>query len=433
MAISNHHEKCVVPMDSKRAIWGLFVPLYMSQFLAIGFLFTALAAITRERGMSLDDIGVIYVLGMVWAVKFVWAPLVDRFGSKRLGHYRSWLVVTQPAAALAIVAIAPFDVIENLWIILGILALVAILSATQDVATDALAVRSMTGRSRGTINGVQVGAGFVGDIVGGGLVLVVYDVVGWVPAILTLAIVTAIPIAAIARFREADLIQVERQPAPRPSMRSLFRQRGAARWAFVLTPLMALGMPGAYGLVTVILIDSGVSVSGVGLLTNVFGGMIAIGASIVAGALIHQLGRKRSLILYGLGQIVAIASLLPVVSTGSMAWVLLALVLLNVFNTAGYAAMYTVNMDYARAGSAGSDFTVQTSISNALRFAGAGMILGFAESFGYSWALVLCMGMVLVGVLAIAWLFIDKSREPNEQDTAIRPVAEAAQPVAVDA
>lgn len=423
-------------MDSKRAIWGLFVPLYMSQFLAIGFLFTALTAIARDQGMELQDIGVIYVLGMVWAVKFVWAPLVDRFGSKRLGHYRSWLVVTQPAAALAIVAIAPFDVIDNLWLILGILALVAVLSATQDVATDALAVRSMRGRSRGTINGVQVGAGFIGDIVGGGLVLVVYDVWGWVPAILTLAVVTAIPIAFIARFRERDLIPVEDHPAPRPSMRSLFRQPGAKRWAFVLTPLMALGMPGAYGMVTMILIDSGVSVGGVGLLTNVFGGVVAIGAAVVAGALIHQLGRKRALILYGLGQIVAIASLLPVVSTGGMVWVLLALVLLNVFNTAGYAAMYTVNMDFARPGSAGSDFTVQTSISNALRFAGAGMVLGVADSFGYSWALVFCMCLTLLGVVAITLLFIDRSRasssDSSEQPPV--PVAEvASRPVAVKA
>ena len=395
-------------MDDKRAIWGLFVPLYMSQFLAIGFLFTALTAISRDRGGQLEDIGAIYVLGMVWAVKFLWAPLVDRFGSATRGHYRSWLLWTQPMMAVILLGIIPFDVVDDIWVILGMLALVAILSATQDVATDAIAVRSMSGRDRGGINGVQIGAGFVGDIIGGGLVLVVYDQWGWTPAILTLAVCTALPILSVTRYREPALVQVD--PAtPRPSMRSLFRQRGAARWAFVLTPLMALGMPGAYGLLVPIMIDAGVSVGSVGLLTNGFGGAIGCVAAIVAGMLIHRLGRKRALVLYGLGQVVAIASVLPVVWAGGMVWVLTAIVLLNVFNTAGYAAMYTINMDYARQGSAGSDFTVQTSISYAVRFAGAGVILGFAGSLGYTWALFLCMGLAALGVLATVLLFVERS------------------------
>ncbi len=165
----------------RRIMYGLFLPLYMSQYLGIGFLFTALAAITRERGGDLEEIGVIYVLGMVWAVKFLWAPLVDRFGSRRLGHYRSWLLVTQPATALAVVMIAPFDVLDNLGLIIAALAVVAILSSTQDIATDALAVRTMRGSGRGGVNGLQVGAGFVGDIIGGGGVLVVYDLFGLGP------------------------------------------------------------------------------------------------------------------------------------------------------------------------------------------------------------------------------------------------------------
>jgi len=407
--------------SDKRSIWGLFVPLYMSQFLAIGFLFTALTAISRERGNDLEDVGVIFVLGMVWAVKFLWAPLVDRFGSRRIGHYRSWLVVTQPLAAVAVLALIPFDVVNDLWIILALLAVVAIVSATQDVATDALAVRTISGRNRGGINGLQVGAGFVGDIIGGGLVLVVYDIWGWTPAILTLAVFTALPILSVLRYREPALVEVTATPAPRPSMASLFRQRGAARWAFVLTPLLALGMPGAYGLMGSILVDSGVSLSAIGLLTNVLGGAIGCGAAIVAGLLINRLGRKRSLVLYGVGQIVAIAAVLPVVSAGGMGWVLISIVLLNVFNTAGYTIMYTINMDYARKESAGSDFTVQTSISYAVRFAGAGVIFGVADSLGYTWALLICMGLTLLGVIAAAAFFIESRVESKLPPADLRP------------
>ncbi|HEY0454039.1 MFS transporter [Actinophytocola sp.] len=411
-------------MNDKRALYKIFIPLYMSQFLAIGFLFTALVAISRDRGGSLEDISVIFVLGMVWALKFLWAPLVDRFGSKRLGHYRSWLLITQPAAALAIVAIAPFDVIENIWIILGLLALVAILSSTQDIATDALAVREMTGRSRGPINGLQVGAGFVGDIIGGGLVLVLYDAFGWVPAVLSLAALTALPIYFILRHRErpAD------EPAPaervrRPSVWALFHQKGAARWAFVLTPLLTLAMPGAYGLLVPIMIDGGVSVGAVGLLSNGLGGVVSMITAVAAGLLVDRMGRKRALILYSVGQLVAIAAVLPVVTVGGLTWALIAIVLVNVFNAGVWTIMYTINMDYARDTNAGSDFTLQVSISMAFRFAIAGVIANIAAAMGYAVALYVCLGLGVVGVVGVAIWYVEK-RTDTSRDEVVPATAE---------
>ncbi len=405
----------------RRMMYGLFLPLYMSQYLGIGFLFTALAAITRERGGDLEQIGVIYVLGLVWAVKFLWAPLVDRFGSRRLGHYRSWLLVTQPATALAVVMIAPFDVIDNLGLIVLALGVVAVLSSTQDIATDALAVRTMHGGARGGVNGLQVGAGFVGDIVGGGGVLVVYDLFGWVPAVLTLAAITAVPVWFIKRFREPVPDETARPVEPanrvrRGSIRSLFRRPGLPRWMLVVTPLLSLGMPGATALLAPILIDSGVTIGLVGVLTNVVGGGVSIVAALAAGATIQRLGRKRALVIYGIGQVAAIASVLPLAASGGIGWALLAIVLINVFTAASYVAMYTVNMDNARPDNAGSDFTLQVSISYFVRFAITGVIVGLAGGLGYAPALVVCLVLGVAGVVAALTLFTERAAEPVPLD-----------------
>jgi MFS family permease len=391
---------------NKRAIFGLFLPLYGSQFLAIGFLFTALTAITRASGGSLEDIGIIYGIGFIWALKFLWAPLVDRYGSRRRGHYRSWLVVTQPAAALGIAALAPLDVSENLGLIVALLAVVAVLSATQDIATDALAVRMMHGSSRGGINGLQIGANFIGDVVGGGFVLVMYDYFGWVPAILTLAAVVAIPIWFIHRFREPAAEAPAVAPR-RASMFSVFRRPGVSRWALVLTPLLAIAMPGAYGMLVPILIDSGVSIGMVGILTNVLGGVIGIGAAVLSGLWIHRLGRRRALIWYSAGQVVAIATMIPLAGGGGMVWALIAIVLLNIFNSAVFVIMYTINMDHSRPESAGADFTVQTSISLGLRFVAASVVAGIAGSAGYGVAMLACAGAAVVALLAVLVLYRD--------------------------
>jgi MFS family permease len=407
---------------NKRAVFGLFLPLYGSQFLAIGFLFTALAAITRERGGSLEDIGVIYGIGFIWALKFLWAPLVDRYGSRKHGHYRSWLIVTQPAAALGIVALAPLDVGENLGLIIALLSVVAVLSATQDVATDALAVRMMQGKQRGGINGLQIGANFVGDVVGGGFVLVMYDYFGWVPAILTLAVVVAIPIFFIKRFVEPtrELAAEPVVAVKRQSMYSVFRQPGVRRWALVLTPLLAISMPGAYGMLVPILIDSGVSIGMVGILTNGLGGVIGIAAAIGAGLWVHRLGRRRALVWYSAGQVIAIATMIPVAAGGGMAWALLAIVMVNIFNSAIFVVMYTINMDHSRPATAGSDFTVQTSISLGLRFAAAGMVAGVAGSSGYTVAMVACAVAAVVAFLAVLALYRE-SETGQEEPAPVEP------------
>ncbi|MCA1655761.1 MAG: MFS transporter [Pseudonocardiaceae bacterium] len=391
----------------RRLMMRLFVPLYASQFLGIGFLFTALVAINRDGGGSLAEGGAIYVLGLVWAAKFLWAPLVDRFGSRRYGHYRSWLLVTQPLSVLLLLAIVPFDVVDDLGIILAALALVAFSSATQDIATDALAVRATHGGSRGGVNGVQVGANFVGDIVGGGLVLIIYGVAGWVPAVLTLAALTAVPFFFVVRHREpvGELLAVAEKRIRRGSVLSLLRTRGAARWLFVLNPVLTIGVSGAYVLLVPMLIDAGMAVGLVGVLTNVVGGLISIGAAVGAGLLLNRIGRKRALIGYAVGQVIAIVAMVPLADGSGLAWTVAVVVVFNVFNAAMWTVMYAVNMDFSRPDNAGSDFTVQVSISLFIRFAAAGFLLGLAETTGYVNVLWICVGAGLVGVVAVAMLY----------------------------
>jgi MFS family permease len=395
-------------MNDKRLMLRLFLPLYASQYLGIGFLFTALMAISRERGQDLENIGVIFLLGLVWTLKFLWAPLVDRFGSRKRGHYRSWIMLTQPAVALGIAAVAPFDVIDHLGLILLLLTFVAIMSATQDVATDALAVRSLRGGSRGNINGVQVGAGFIGDIVGGAAVLVLYDLFGWVPAILTLAVLSAVPVYFIRRYHEEEVAPPQR--VRRQSAIALFRQPGVKRWALVITPLLSIGLPGAYSLLVPMLVDGGVSVGLVGLLTNGLGGVIGIAAALVAGSLVNRLGRRRSLLIYGLLQVMAVAATIPLATTGGLGAAILAVVLINIANCALFVIMYTVNMDLSRPDNAGSDFTVQVSISFGMRYLVGGILFGVADSAGYAPALLVCLGAAVVGVTVAALLFRDPTR-----------------------
>ena len=70
----------------------LITALYFTQWLGVGFLTIGLVAILREGGTPLATLGLLQTIGIIWPLKFLWAPLVDRYGCSRRGHYRSWLI-----------------------------------------------------------------------------------------------------------------------------------------------------------------------------------------------------------------------------------------------------------------------------------------------------------------------------------------------------
>lgn len=75
--------------------WALLGSAYLSQTVAASFFFVSLSTILRAQGVPLADLGWIYALGLLPGLKFLWAPLMDRFGFGRHGHYTMWLVLMQ--------------------------------------------------------------------------------------------------------------------------------------------------------------------------------------------------------------------------------------------------------------------------------------------------------------------------------------------------
>ena len=71
--------------DTKRKL-GLLASLYLCQGLPFGFFTQALPVFLREEGMALSSIGLTAMLAAPWALKFLWAPLVDRYYLPRLGR-----------------------------------------------------------------------------------------------------------------------------------------------------------------------------------------------------------------------------------------------------------------------------------------------------------------------------------------------------------
>jgi predicted MFS family arabinose efflux permease len=392
--------------------------VYGSQFIPLAFFLYGLPAVLRERGVALERIALFQLLALVWVVKFTWAPLVDRYGSQRLGHYRSWLLVVQVLLVGVILLLVPLDIVKDLPLLLALVGVIAVLSATHDIAADATAVRLLEPAERGVGNGIQRAGGYFGLMVGGGGVLIVYDRFGWGAALAVLAVLTALPLPVLLRWRERQAAPAApRLAASFQALGSFFGQPGAMRWALVVLPLYYLGIATAYPLVTPMLVDVGWPLDRIGAVSIVGGGTAAVLASLASGVLVTRIGRRQALAAFGLLQVAAITALLPVArGQGGLLAGLAAVVLLNVaYATTGTAA-YTVNMDWSRAGSAGSDFTVQDSLVHLFSQLAGAAALGLAGALGYSRMLALSVVLGLAGVVATVWLFHDRPAPPVASD-----------------
>jgi predicted MFS family arabinose efflux permease len=377
---------------------GTLSVLYVTQYLGIGFITVGLTAILRDGGTSLDTLALLQVVGLIWPVKFLWAPLVDRYGTTR-----TWLFVLQGAMVVTLLALLPFTgPAASLGPVIAVCAAYVFMSATQDIAVDAVAVRILADRERGTGNGIQIAAAHLGTLVGGGLCVLVYDLYGWVAAITLLAVLTAAGLATIAVFREPP--RTGRPAGTGAAYRALFSvlgRPGCRRWTFGVVPLLYVGSGATYALVSPALVDAGWSLGRIGVVTGIVTSVPAIAAGLAAGAVTHRIGRSGVLIAGGAAITVSTVLLLPLMTgTAPAALTIVALCCFMAAYTVLNVVVYTVNMDYSRSGTAGTDFTVLSSFGLICSFVAASIGLAGADRLGYPVVATAAAALVLLGVLA---------------------------------
>ena len=385
--------------------------LYASQFFPLGFFYYALTAVLRKRGVPLEQIGALQLLALFWVVKFAWAPLLDRYGSRRLGHYRGWLLLLQGLMVVAVLLLLPLDVGDDLPLVFVLVGTIAFLSATQDVATDATAVRVLLPSERGLGNGIQLACGYFGFIVGGGGILMIYDHLGWQAAVIVLALATAVPLPFLLRYREsprdiAVAAGVQRRRAVTfRALADFFQQSGVARWLLIVLPLNYMGIATAYKLITPMLVDVGWPLDWIGAVVAFGGGAVAMASALSAGAVLNAIGRRRALLVFGVIAVAAIAMLAPLIAGHATVAVVLAVVtLINVAYASIGTTIFTLSMDWSRRDTAGTDYTIQTSLAVLCSDVAGAAGLSLAGYVGYPIVIALALALALGGMAAAARL-----------------------------
>ncbi|AAO89755.1 AmpG family muropeptide MFS transporter [Coxiella burnetii] len=177
---------------NRRVMTVLF--LSFSSTLPLVLLTGTLQAWYTAAGVSLMVIGSLSLLQYAYLVKFVWAPFMDRYAPLGLGRRRSWILLTQISLAGALAVMAFMNPAYHPWELFWLSAVVAFISASQDVVIDGYRVDVLRQKERGFGVAVTTVGGRMAMLVGGGLALILAADYGWRATYLTMALLMLIQI-----------------------------------------------------------------------------------------------------------------------------------------------------------------------------------------------------------------------------------------------
>ena len=388
--------------------------LYIAQSIPMSFFSTVVPVIMRQENYSLQAIGLLQLVKLPWILKFLWAPLVDNYGrtTKQLRH---WIIFSELFYAAVILSIGFFSLQTDFRLIVALMIIAFIASATQDIAVDIFAILQLKPSERSIGNSMQSAGSFVGSLLGTGVLLIAYYYFGWTNLLFLLAAFVIFAIGPLLLYRKS--IPNESEIKASVTLKDIylfFAEKGKHRQVLILIFYYS-GIIGILTLLKPFLVDLGFNVKQIGFMSGIFGTSVASIAAFSGGYIVRKAGKKTSFYLFLLLGLLAaawfwhLAGIKP-----STAQVYTGIGLL--WGAYGFStvAIFTRSMDIVRKGREGTDFTIQIVITHlsSLIIAVASGKLG--DILGYRGFFAIELALCLVTLLILFYVFhAEKSNENN--------------------
>lgn len=374
------------------------LPLYLTGF--------TLKAWLTQSGLDLKAIGLFSLVTQPYALKFLWAPLLDRYVPPFLGRRRGWMVLFQAVLVALLVRMALTDPRVSVGRIALLGVLVAFASASQDVVIDAWRREAFQERDLGLANAVHIGAYRVAMLASGGGALILAGHAGWKATYLVMAGLMACGTLGTFLAWSTDAhIQPPRTLGAavlRPLANLLGRPRIVEVLGFCL--LYKIGDQLADSMSAPFLIRGmGFSLTQIGSITKTVGMLGIIIGGVLGGLLMKRLSMRRALILFGLAQCASILAFWALSRVGPLLSVLsLALALENLCFGMGGAAFATFVMLLCDRRFTATQYALLTSLLMVTRSYLSAPAGWFAARYGWSAYFLGCALVAVPGLLLLA-------------------------------
>ncbi|HCU90006.1 MAG TPA: muropeptide transporter AmpG [Gammaproteobacteria bacterium] len=358
--------------------------------------------------VDITAIGLFSLLGIPYVLKFLWAPLLDRYSPRWLGRRRGWIAASQFLLVALILGFAFQDPSKNIHALAWMALALTFVSATQDIAIDAYRAEILRPKERGLGAGLSVAGYRIGIIVSGAGAYLLADHVGFNVTYAALAAVAALGLFATVAASEP------KAPVGLPGTMSevviqpfhAFLRRPESLGLIALVCLYKFGDAAAGRLTTTFFVrhlefsltEIGVFYKGIGISSSLLGG-------IFGGALMFRWGLYRSLLVFGVIQAVTnIGFMFLAISGKSYVTMITVVALENVSGGMGTAALVALLIAICDRRYTATQFALLTAVASIGRVLSGPPAGYLVEAFGwvsffFFTAVIALPGIILVFIL----------------------------------
>ena len=390
-----------------------FFFLYIAQSIPKSFFSTIIPVMMRQENFDLSTIGAMQLIKLPWILKFIWSPYVDK-KCQSVEDYKKWILGSEIiyAASIFVVAFMDFKIDFSTIIFMVFISFTA--SATQDIATDALAVLSFSKKDKSMVNSMQSMGSFGGVMIGSGLLLLLFQTMGWsslLPYVGLFVLLAIIPLIfnPNIKFKKKD----QKDTAKLKDIWLFFKQKDLKIWKQIIFLFFYYsGVIGTLAMLKPYLVDMGFTVKQIGFMFGIIGTAVGFIASFFGGLIVRRIGRYRSRILFATMTLISTIFFCIFIHL-PYSTLLLYIGVVLLWSSYGMATIivYTTAMDYVRPGKEGTDFTIQTVITH-LSSMFVAMISGvIAQKLGYQ-----ILAIVEVMLASFTLVFILTAFKTNKND-----------------
>ena len=386
----------------------------------------------RDVGLDLGSIGLISLASFFYLLKFLWAPIIDRYAfplTVALGRRRSWLVVAQAVVMLGLFALAYVQPEHGVGPLVAWVLVASFAGATQDSVVDAYRIEIAPEDAQAALAATYTLGYRIGLILAGAGALYLAQFESWTIAYLAMASLMLLPIVATLLSREPDVPEstvvrrIDLAGAFWQPFSSFFSTNGVAMALALLLfvglykfPDQVIGvMAGPFYL------DSGYTKADIATVSKLYGVWMGIAGAFLGGVAVAAYGFRRMLLVAALGVALSNLAFLLMAQHPSEIW-------------AFYAALTADNLCQGFAGTVlvafmssltdrnftATQFALLVSLAN-LPGKFVGGVSGYiVEATSYATFFMLSATTVVPTLLLLAWLW------PRIRERAPAPATEAA-------
>ncbi|WP_432459664.1 MFS transporter [Agarivorans sp. QJM3NY_25] len=387
--------------------WIMLASIYITQYIGIAFILSAAMAILRQQGVPLDKLALLNLAVLPMVGKIFYAPLIDKYKLSLQGKYRSWLILSNLGMVLLLLIIGTMDASQGFLGILGVIGLYVFFMSLQDVSVDGLSCKLFSMSERKFASSVQFSGNLLGNIIGGGLLLIFYPWLGWQGSFGVLAGLTALALIQVCLFKEPNTTNNVSQENHQYLFKDINGFMVKHKSWFVVLALYPFVSTWGFALLNPILVDGAWSLDEIGSSIKIFGSIVGVFSAMLAAPLITKLGRQKALISALVLQMAGLCLIiLPAFGYTDKVTVYLAIVTHFVSFPALLVISSTIFMDNASVTSRKATFfTLQASFASLLGFVYSWLSMAVAKQLGYGMTSLLGAVISLI-IVGLVWILL---------------------------